>query len=359
MAKVLQETAIILLDECTMMHKKSFEAIHRTMQDLRQNQAIFGGALILLSGDFRQILPVVTRSTPADEINACLKSSFLWRYVQKLTLNINMRVQLNNDQSADQFSKQLLDLGNGKVPIDNTNGLITLPDNFCTIMQSQEELIDRVFPNIVQNYRNHDWLRERVILAPKNVHVNEVNFKIQDKLPGAVTSYKSVDCAMNEDDVVNYPVEFLNSLEPPGMPPHCLNLKIGSSVILLRNLNAPKLCNGTRLAIKKLMTNLIEATILIGKAKGEIVLIPRIPLIPTDMPFEFKRLQFPVRLAFAISVNKAQGQTVKVCGLNLMEPCFSHGQLYVGCSRCGTPHCLFVYAPEGKTKNIVYPNVLL
>jgi len=126
MAKVLQQTAIILLDECTMTHKKSLEAIHRTMQDLRDNQNIFGGVLILLSGDFRQTLPVIPRSTPADEINACLKSSFMWRYVRKFTLNINMRVQLQNDQSADRFSKQLLEIGNGKVQIDNTNGLISI-----------------------------------------------------------------------------------------------------------------------------------------------------------------------------------------------------------------------------------------
>jgi ATP-dependent DNA helicase PIF1 len=116
--------------------------------------------------------------------------------------------------------------------------------------------------------------------------------------------------------------------------------------------------NGTRLAVKRLMPNLIEATLLTGKAKGEFVLIPRIPLIPTDMPFEFKRLQFPVRLSFAMSINKAQGQTLQVCGLDLEEPCFSHGQLYVSSSRVGTPNCLFVYGPNGQTKNIVYTNVL-
>jgi ATP-dependent DNA helicase PIF1 len=51
--------------------------------------------------------------------------------------------------------------------------------------------------------------------------------------------------------------------------------------------------------------NIIEATILNGKFKGEDVLWPRIPMIPTEMPFEFKRLQFPVRLAFAMTINKA------------------------------------------------------
>ncbi|GFW67169.1 ATP-dependent DNA helicase [Trichonephila clavipes] len=76
------------------------------------------------------------------------------------------------------------------------------------------------------------------------------------------------------------------------------------------------------------------------------------------MPFEFKRLQFPVRLAFAMTINKAQGQSLQECGLNLENPCFSHGQLYVVCSRIGKPSDLLVYAPDGKTRNIVYPTAL-
>ncbi|UYV73021.1 hypothetical protein LAZ67_10001581 [Cordylochernes scorpioides] len=101
------------------------------------------------------------------------------------------------------------------------------------------------------------------------------------------------------------------------------------------------------------MNNIIEATILNGKYQGEHVLLPRIPMIPTDTPFEFKRLQFPVRLAFAMTINKAQGQSLQVCGLNLINPCFSHGQLYVGCSRVGKPSNLFVLAPNRKTKNVI------
>ncbi|XP_053945028.1 uncharacterized protein LOC128854731 [Anastrepha ludens] len=314
MAKVSQQASIILWDECPMAHKKSLEALIRTLQDLRQSQQLFGGALILLSGDFRQTLPVIPRSTPADEINACLKSSFLWAHVQRLSLTTNMRVRLQNDSSAREFSMQLLKIGDGKIASDQ-NGFIMLPNNFCIIVTSKQELIDRVFPNIVQNYNNHYWLRERAILAPKNINVNEINFHIQENLPGDSVTYKSIDTAMNNEDAVNYPVEFLNSLEPPGMSPHNLNLKVGSSIILLRNLNTPKLCKGARLSVKKLMPNLIQATILTGKAKGEIVPIPRIPLIPTDMPFEFKRLQFPVRLSFAMTVNKAQGQTLQIyCG---------------------------------------------
>lgn len=306
-----------------MAHKKSLEALDRTLKDLRNNQNQFGGAMILLSGDFRQTLPVVPRSTQADELNACLKSSNLWKHVKVLHLSKNMRVMLQNDQYGEIFSKQLIDIGNGKFPIDVLTGCITFSESFCQLTQSKAELIQKVFPNVAQNYLFHDWLSERAILAAKNTDVNELNLKIQDDIPGEMRTYKSIDTATNEDDVVNYSPEFLNSLDLPGLPPHNLQLKVGSVVIMLRNINQPRLCNGTRLAIKKLLNNVIEAIILKGKYKGEDVLIPRIPMIPTDVPFEFKRLQFPVRLAFAMTINKSQRQSLSVCGINIENPCFS------------------------------------
>ena len=81
-------------------------------------------------------------------------------------------------------------------------------------------------------------------------------------------------------------------------------------------------------------------------------------MIPTDMLFQFKRLQFPIRLAFAITINKAERQSLELYGLYLHTDCFSHGQLYVACSRVGNPDNLFIYTETGTTKNIVYPQVL-
>jgi PIF1 helicase. len=149
-------------------------------------------------------------------------------------------------------------------------------------------------------------------MVSKELHWLQKYFQIQNKIAGELITFKSIDSVIKQDGGVRHPTEFLNSLELPGFPPHNLQLKIGSAIITLRNINQPRLCNGTRLTAKKLMSNVIEATILNGKYTGEDVLILRIPLIPNDMPLNHKRLQFPVWLAFAISINKFQGQSLSV-----------------------------------------------
>ena len=106
------------------------------------------------------------------------------------------------------------------------------------------------------------------------------------------------------------------------------------------------------------MENVIETTILTGPSEGEAVLIAHIPMVPTDLPFQFKRLQFPIRLAFEITINKAQGQSLEKCDIDLNTDFFSHGQLYVACSRVGKPEIPFICTDNGTAKNVVYPQVL-
>lgn len=357
MAKVLQKAKLIVWDECTMSHKGALEAVDRTLRDLRDSTRIMGGATVVLSGDFRQTLPVVPKGTKADELKACIKASPLWSHVQKLHLSTNMRAKICGDQTAQQFSEELLRIGNGQLKLNTSLQLHELPCG--QMVQSTEELKKCVFPNINTNFKNPSWFCERAILAPRNDSVDKINLDLLRALPGTESSYHSVDTMIDSDMAVQYPVEFLNSLQPPGMPPHNLILKIGVPIMLLRNLDAPRLCNGTRLIIKSLKHHVIEATIITGNFKGEDVFIPRIPLIPSDLPFQFKRLQFPIRLSFAMSINKSQGQSLKVVGLNLQTPCFSHGQLYVGCSRVGSAKNLFICTPkQGFSENIVYPEVL-
>ena len=118
-------------------------------------------------------------------------------------------------------------------------------------------LKNKVFAGSKQNYKNIDWISKRQ--AVKHNDVDILNFIIQNQIPGELHSYKSVASLTDEAEATYYPTEFLNSLDVPGTPPHNLQLKVGSTIIMLRNLNHPKLCNGTRLTVKKLMNNLILA----------------------------------------------------------------------------------------------------
>ena len=137
--------------------------------------------------------------------------------------------------------------------------------------------------------------------------------------------------------------------------------------MLLRNLSpAEGLCNGTRLLVRHVVNGrMLEATIVTGSHAGEIVLIPRIKLAPDEdlFGFEWSRLQFPVRIAFAMTINKAQGQTLSRVGVFLERPCFSHGQLYVAASRVGLPERIRFAVARGangeyRTANIVYREAL-
>ena len=374
LAEMLRQCSLIVWDECTMSRKQALEALDRLLKDLRKSSSLMGNVTVVLSGDFRQTLPVIKRGTKANELKECLKSSTLWKKVKVLKLTTNMRAKLSGDASSAQFAKNLLQLGDGKAPQDE-EGLIDITP-ISRVVTNQDGLISSVFPNLEARFKDLKWLSERAILAPKNVMVNGLNHKLLSKIPGPERSYKSVDTAMDVGDATEYPVEFLNSLDPSGFPPHNLSLKEGAPVMLLRNLRPPTLCNGTKLVVTKLLPNVIKAKVLTGSGKGDEVMIPRIPLIssPSDLAFSFKRLQFPVRLCFAMSINKSQGQTLKVAGLQLQEPCFSHGQLYVACSRVGSKNNLFTLCQAHrkckkckfencgthfhKTVNIVYPSAL-
>lgn len=178
---LLKICQIIVWDECTMSHKKAFEALDRTLKDVRHSEKLMGGALILLSGDFRQTLPVINRGTMVDEIDACLKQSFIWNYVHILKLIMNMRAFQN--ESYNEFAKTLLEIGEKKIDYSKENE-ISFPSHFCHLTKNVNEIIDNVYPDLAINYQNDDWLFERAILSPKNDNVNHINNQILMKLPG-------------------------------------------------------------------------------------------------------------------------------------------------------------------------------
>ncbi|KAJ3705565.1 hypothetical protein LUZ61_009270 [Rhynchospora tenuis] len=351
-----------------MSKRQAIEALDRTLQDVTDCRQPFGGKIIIFGGDFRQVLPVVRRGTKAQIVDATLPMSPLWSYIKKRKLTQNMRAS-----SDPWFAQFLLNVGDGTEPSIG-NDFIRIPDEmiipYTTEEESIDELIETVFPSLNENGHRTDYVASRAILSTKNEYVDRLNEHMIETYPGEELIYHSVDTA--EDDAHgNYPSEFLNSLTPNGLPSHILKLKKGCPIILLRNLDpANELCNGTRLMCRNFQRNVIDAEIATGGHAGKIIFIPRIPLSPPDddlFPFRFKRKQFPVRLCFAMTINKAQGQTIPNVGVYLPEPVFSHGQLYVALSRgVSRQNTKLLIKPTANidpddgtcTKNVVYREVL-
>ncbi|KAL3119857.1 hypothetical protein niasHT_005917 [Heterodera trifolii] len=123
--------------------------------------------------------------------------------------------------------------------------------------------------------------------------------------------------------------------------------------MLIRNLDVTQgLCNGTRLQVMRTSENNLFCRILTGPRAGaqNIIAIPRIQFeygrARHHRGLRFRRLQFPIRLCFAMTINKAQGQTLQRMALVLNgRQCFSHGQVYVAMSRVTQMDGIRVYAP--------------
>ena len=332
-ARLIKEAVLLLWDECTMLSKEVLEIIDRSLRDLMGNDLPFGGKLFIFTGDWAQTLPVAKSRFAT--VSATHLQSDLWECVTQHELTVNERVrqcQLRGDpQQAAAYAEWDAFLskvgagacGSGVVSCDGSPHdaakLMRLPDSIVFESQELSDFVNEIYPGVEHNYTDAEWLKGRAILAPKNEDVDAINAEVMRRLPGDERNFVSAD-STTDDTSGLWSTDILNTFEPAGMPPHELKLKQGCVVMLLRNLHATRgLCNGTRLIVVKMTRNTLVCRILTGRkdSLNNLVVIPRVKLQSAkgELPCTLTRLQFPVRVAFGMTINKVEdaARTQTVC----------------------------------------------
>jgi hypothetical protein len=266
-------------------------------------------------------------------------------------------MQLNTTVEAEcDFTRWQLEVGQGMHTDEEGN--ITLLESFKCEENRVVSLINTIHPGISTPnlLQPEQYFSEHTILSTLNAEVDCLNAEVLKKFPGESQVFYSADSiptseqSGQEDVMLNYPVEYLNSISYSGLPLSKLELKERCPIMVLRNLEATHgVCNGSRGIVTRLRSRVLEVKLLTGDFAGWKVFIPRISNQPTEdqVAFKFTRRQFPVRLGFAMTFNKSQGQSVK----------------HVRVSRVTSVSKIKVIweerIREAKTVNIVYREVLL
>lgn len=190
-AELIREASLIIWDEAPMMSKHCFETLDRTMRDILKCDEVFGGKVVVLGGDFRQILPIMVNAGRVETVLASVTSSYLWPSCKVLELTKNMRLTRDLDpgraEEIEAFSKWILDVGNGRINEPNTGEVeIDIPDDL--LIPHCEEPIKAIIEDVYGREffleRRAEFYQGRAILSPRNVDVDAINDYMLSQIPG-------------------------------------------------------------------------------------------------------------------------------------------------------------------------------
>ncbi|XP_050875277.1 uncharacterized protein LOC127078905 [Lathyrus oleraceus] len=181
LTKLIRITNAIIWDEVPMINRYCVKALDRSLQDIMNIDAPFGGKIMIMGEDFRQVLPVIEKGSIREMISACIVKSQLWATTKILHLRQNMR--LIHDHEFTQF---LMRIGDGNEPAKEDD-MVKMPAEIVIPWEGEsaiKKLIQHTFPQL----ENHGWdasyMVEKAILIPKNYDVHMLNDMIINKFPG-------------------------------------------------------------------------------------------------------------------------------------------------------------------------------
>jgi ATP-dependent DNA helicase PIF1 len=186
-----------------MAHKHVFEAVNRTLQhvmgvvDPALKDMLFGGKVVVMGGDFRQILPVVPRGMRGQIMDASLKrSAVLWHHVKVRQLHENMRVQrllaqgganaATDAQQQQAWADYLKRIGEGtkQVFLEVGEEVVLIPEDMCCQGDTINSLVDEVYGDLscfTDSLSRNEHIIQRAILTLLNEDVDSINTAIMNR----------------------------------------------------------------------------------------------------------------------------------------------------------------------------------
>lgn len=342
---------------------------------------------------FHQILPIVHEDEKSAILSALISSNnIVWSQFRKYPLKTNMRLAsaamalahsgtITPEESAQlSYASMLIDVSrNSHSPL-------------CQVLDCENEDTAVIgLPSIqyfteYQHTKAVSWLYpggqldpQTTILCSSNESVDRWNAVAQALNPNESIVLKSKDTFAEVDDEKGLISKMmtknvLSTFRKNGVPDHEVTFKVGDVCLITRAIGGLGIANNSRVRITSIHQYCIEVVTLMEQHERTIR-IPRISFkfrLPYGYSYQLTRMQFPLRLAYAMTFNKSQSQTLQKVLLDITAPPFSHGQLYVALSRVRDCKMISLYvskdqlqpSPDSSTgmmpiiRNIVYQDVL-
>ncbi|KAM0834023.1 hypothetical protein ACQ4PT_063881 [Festuca glaucescens] len=201
LCSLIEAASLIIWDEALMTHRKCFEALDRSLRDVLSAddpllaELPFGGKVVVLGGDLRQILPVIEGGTRSQVVDAAITNSPLWGHIIVLPLTINQRLAVQTANAVVQaevaaFAEWVLNIGDGTIPAVARQGessptWITIPDEYLVHTEGDKiaAIVESVYIDLLTRYSDPNYLKERAILTPTNDIAEDINKHVLSMVP--------------------------------------------------------------------------------------------------------------------------------------------------------------------------------